>query len=136
MAFIRFVIRALDSDSGVEAGIFSAAYALRDGSDVSLVDREALAEELAWFEKHLTTPTRFNRTSSKGHYRRSTKGVSWFKDDAREYLTRMHHLKSLLEANGHDVTMIVEDRIGYVVYEDECQVVAEPFSETRTGRVR
>lgn len=45
----------------------------------------------------------------------------------------MHHLKRLLEANGHGVTMIVEESVGYVVHEDAYQVVAEPFSETRTG---
>lgn len=120
----------------MEAGIFGTAYTLRDDADVPPIDREALADELAWFEKHLTTPTRFNRTSSKGHYRRNTKGISWFKDGSREHLTRMHHLKRLLEANGHAVTVIVEDRIGYIVYEDESQVVAEPFSETKTGRTR
>lgn len=136
MSFIRFVLASLDKDSGVESGIFGAAYALMGDRDVPSADREALAAELAWFEEHLTTPTRFNRTSSKGHYRRKTKGISWFKDGSREYLTRMHHLKRLLEAHGHPVTVIIEDRIGYVVYEDESQVVAEPFSETRTGRVR
>ena len=29
--------------------------------------------------------------------------------------------------------MIVEDRLGYVVYEDAFQTVAEPFAETRTS---
>jgi hypothetical protein len=28
--------------------------------------------------------------------------------------------------------MLTERRIGYVVYEDELQVVAEPFSDTQT----
>ncbi len=45
----------------------------------------------------------------------------------------MYRLKRLLEANGYPVTMVKEKRVGYVVYEDGCQVVAEPFSETRTG---
>jgi hypothetical protein len=29
--------------------------------------------------------------------------------------------------------MLTETRVGYVVYEDAFQVVAEPFSDTRTG---
>jgi hypothetical protein len=29
--------------------------------------------------------------------------------------------------------MISEARVGYVVYEDAFQVIAEPFSDTRTG---
>lgn len=29
--------------------------------------------------------------------------------------------------------MLTETRIGYVVYEDDLQVVAEPFADTKTG---
>ncbi len=29
--------------------------------------------------------------------------------------------------------MLWEERIGHVVYEDDYQVVAEPFNDTRTG---
>lgn len=36
----------------------------------------ALSETLAWFEKNLKTPDRFNRTRSKGYYRRNTKGIA------------------------------------------------------------
>ena len=87
----------------------------------------------AWFEKHPPTPKRFNRSKSKGYYRRNTRGIAWFRDNAKEYLGRMHEIKMILEANGHQVTMIREERVGYIVYEDEFQVVAEPFSETQTG---
>lgn len=45
----------------------------------------------------------------------------------------MHELKRVLEAEGHAVTIIAEDRIGYIVYEDELQVIAEPFADTRTS---
>jgi len=45
----------------------------------------------------------------------------------------MHEMKRIVEANGYVVTLVREDRIGYIVYEDETQVVAEPFTETRTG---
>jgi len=45
----------------------------------------------------------------------------------------MHQIKKVLEANGHQVATIKETRVGYVVYEDALQVVAEPFSETQTG---
>jgi hypothetical protein len=41
-------------------------------------------------------------------------------------------MKDVIEANGHVVEIIREERIGYVVYEDEAQVVAEPFADTRT----
>jgi tRNA splicing ligase len=44
----------------------------------------------------------------------------------------MHEIRRVLERNGHVIEMLSEVRIGYIVYEDTFQVVAEPFSETRT----
>jgi|SRR5919112_5217452 hypothetical protein len=133
MRFIRFVLKRRDLDSGVEAGIFTLAYELRDSHHLEAADRELLAETLAWFGKNLETPTRFNRSRSKGFDRRKTRGIAWFKDTASEHLARMHAIKAVLEKYGHSVTMLSESRVGYVTYEDAAQVVAEPFSETRTG---
>lgn len=133
MAFLRFVVSTRHPDSGVEDGVFAAAYRLRDSPDVSAADRDSLTNSLAWFEAHLETPDRFNRSTSRGYYRRNTRGIAWFRDDAQECIARMHELKRVLEANGHPVTVIHEDRPGYIVYEDDVQVVAEPFSDTRTG---
>ena len=55
------------------------------------------------------------------------------RDDAPEHISRMHEIKRVLEANGYTVRIIEEDRIGYVVYKDDAQVIAEPFADTRTG---
>jgi hypothetical protein len=45
----------------------------------------------------------------------------------------MHDLKRILEAYGHSVEVVREERIGYIVYEDDLQVVAEPFANPRAG---
>ena len=45
----------------------------------------------------------------------------------------MHQVKAVLERYGYAVVMLSESRIGYVVDEDEFQVIAEPFSDTHTG---
>lgn len=113
--------------------MFSAAYKLRDSPDLTPHVHDELGNCLEWFEKHLPIPKRFNRTTSKGHYRRNTRGIAWFRDSAAECIARMHQLKRILEAHGYFVAMIIEERIGCVVYEDDVQVVAEPFSETKTG---
>jgi len=131
--FIRFVLARRHPDSGVEDGTFSLAYELKDSPHVEGADRNQLTETLAWFEKNLETPTRFNRTKSKGFYRRKTRGIAWFKDTATEHLARMHQIKGVLENYGHSVVMLSEARVGYVTYEDTVQVVAEPFSDTQTG---
>jgi hypothetical protein len=109
------------------------AYGLRDEPTVSAGDRQSIQDGLAWFEKHLATPDRFNRSGSKGYYRRTTRGIAWFRDSATECIAQMHELKRVLEANGYSVALVREDRVGYIVYEDDLQVVAEPFSDTRTG---
>ena len=43
----------------------------------------------------------------------------------------MREYQALLESYGFAVQMLREKRPGYVVYEDQHQVVAYPFSETR-----
>jgi len=131
--FIRFALARRHPDSGVEDGTFSLAYELRDSPHVEVTDRAVLLENLAWFEKNLNTPTRFNRTKSKGFYRRTTRGITWFKDSATDHLARMHQIKGVLERYGHSVMMLAETRVGYVIYDDAFQVVAEPFSDTQTG---
>jgi len=97
----------------------------------SETDFKMLRDTLAWFDANLQKPSRFNRTRSKGYYRRTPSGIAWFRDTATECITRMHDLKTVLEAHGYPVAIIREDRVGYVVYEDEQQVVAEPFADTR-----
>ena len=133
MRYIRFVLARRHRDSEVQDGLFGLAYELRNSSDLATGDRELLAETLTWFGKNLETPTRFNRTKSKGFYRRKTRGIAWFKDTATEHLARMHEIKGVLERYGHSVTLLSETRVGYIVHEDAHQVVAEPFSDTLTG---
>lgn len=132
-SFVRFVLTTRHHESGVEEGLFRAAYRLRDSSRLENVDRRELTELLRWFGDNLPTPDRFNRSKSKGSYRRATRGIAWFKGSAADFLSRMHLMREILERYGHPVTMLTETRIGYVVYEDEVQVVAEPFADTRTG---
>ena len=131
MRFIRFVL-AKHRASGFEAGVFTLAYKLRDSPDLDAADRALLAEHLAWFDENLERPTRFNRSKSKGFYRRNTRGIAWFKDCATEHLERMHQIKAILERYGHAVAMLSKSRVWYVIHDDRFQVIAEPFSDTQT----
>lgn len=106
---------------------------MRRGAEISKGDREILSEQLNWFSEHLAVPKRFNRTASKGYLRKNAKGIAWFRDDAVEHIARMYEIKRVLEANGFVVHAVREERVGYVVYSDEVQVIAEPFADTRTG---
>jgi hypothetical protein len=129
--FVRFVLPQPHPDTGVEEGIFSAAYHLRDGARRPIQEREALESLLSWFKTNLAIPERFNRSKSKGFYRRKTAGVSWLKPSALEHIDKMRALVVILEKNGYRVSKITTNRPGYVVFEDDNQVVAEPFRGQR-----
>lgn len=59
------------------------------------------------------------------------RALSWFRDTAQEHLYRKRELVLLLEHHDLAVRMLKADRVGYIVYQDEFQVMAEPFAETR-----
>lgn len=126
--FIRFVIAGRDEDSGRRQGLFQAGDALRRSGRMSAADIARLDELQAWFREHLAVPERFS-LSSKPH--RKAQAISWFRDSALEQIGRMREYQALLESYEIAVEMLRERRPGYVVYEDEHQVVAYPFSETR-----
>jgi len=130
--YIRFVVESIDTDSLVRRGVVLAAHELKDEPRVSDDDRKALRQVLRWLDLHLTVPSRFNRTTSKGYYRRRATAISWLKDTAAEHLAQMRRLAEILDRYGHRVSMLREMRPGYVVHEDEFQVVAEPFADTTT----
>lgn len=86
-------------------------------------------ETYEWFRRNLKKPRSFTR-SSKPHAKKVA--LSWFKDSAHEHIARMHALVQVLQAHGVDVEILRTERPGYVVYEDQHQVTAEPFNETIT----
>lgn len=128
--YLRFVLPSTVDGFGAREGFFTAAYTLRDDPTVDSATRQRLAELLSWFETNLTTPARFNRSSSKGSYRRATAGVSWFKSTAVEHVQKARELASFLAENGQIVEVLRSERVGYIVFEDDVQVVAEPFADT------
>lgn len=130
ITYLRFVVGRIHENTGVRNGLFNDAYALCRGHDLSSADRAALDALLDWFSDHLSVPERFNRSTSKGSYRRSGRGISWLKPSATEHISRMREISRILQEYGHFVTMIKSARPGYIVYEDEHQIVAEPFADT------
>lgn len=131
--FLRFITDEIDNDSQVAEGVFQAAAKLRETGSLSEIEVAQLKDLSDWFDKNLKKPARFNRTKSKGYYRRKTKGISWFKSSASEHLNRIRDFTVILEQHGVHVRMISTDRPGYITYEDDIQVVAEPFSDTIVG---
>jgi hypothetical protein len=124
--FIRFVSSEIDRDSRVSAGIFCAASKLKCDQDLPEHELHALWELSRWFNLHLKSPFDYLPTVER-YYR----AVCWFKPTAREHLARAWEMTSLLERNNVFIRMIKARKVGCVLYEDEAQVFAEPYADTR-----
>jgi hypothetical protein len=131
--YLRFVVGHIDPDAAVRSGPFWVAGQLRDDGTLSFYDQEHLTELLDWFNSNLEKPERFNRTNSKGYADRAARGISWLKAEAHEHIGKMRELAGLLAEHGYFVDQIETDRPGYIVYEDDHQIVAEPFTDTPTA---
>jgi hypothetical protein len=119
--YVRFVIIGRkDEDSHVELGVFQAAAQALEWHNITDSDADELNELRAWFSENLGKPTSFGPDKLR-------LGICWFKIDATEHISRIWEMVRILERNGIYVKKIRTDKPGYVIYEDEWQLVAEPF---------
>ena len=128
--YLRFVLAETHWNTGVPLGPFEAAADLRDNGDTPEYVSCRLRDILEWFNDNLDVPYRFNRAKSKNNDRQSTKGISWFKDNARKHISMMRELMAILAEHGYAIEQIRTQRPGYIVFEDNNQIVAEPFQDT------
>lgn len=126
--FVRFITSKRCPGSRVGEGMFGLAYALRDGDDLFDYERAAMAELLRWFDLYLSAPTRFSRNP-----RGAARAICWFRSSATEHIGKMYEMVTIVENHLFDITMIKARVPGYVVYEDEYQVAAEPFADVVRG---
>ncbi len=125
--YIRFATDRLDEDTGKPLGVFSVAYQLIESESLQDYQYAEIRATLDWFKKNLPIPTRFTR-SRRPH--REDKGICWFKVEAADCMKHVRYLVHLVAEHDVVVREIVTDSPGYLIYEDQHQVVAEPFAET------
>ncbi len=127
--YLRFVVADIDEDSARQLGIFHAVSYLRSQGKLNPHEKDQHDSISQWFKDHLKKPTRF--TASKPPlYRKKSKAISWFKDSAPEHIAQARELVAILQHHGVSVQMLKSNRVGYIIYEDEYQIVAEPFADT------
>ena len=127
--FLRFVTTDVHQESHQALGIFHAAGRLRDRGSLSPDEEDLLREIRGWFDENLKKPTRF--TSARPPYSRKRQdGISWFKDSAREHLSKIHEMVILLKHHDVGVRMIRTGRPGYILDEGDFQIVAVPFADS------
>ena len=124
--FIRFLSSEIDERSQVAAGLFCAASKLRWTDDLPDYEFDALSDLRNWFNIHLESP--FDHLPRTGRYERA---ICWFKPTAGEHLARAWEMITILERNNVLIWTIRSRKTGYVYYEDEAQVFAEPFDDVR-----
>lgn len=129
--YLRFVVADVDEDSGRELGVFHAVRNLRVEGKLYAYEEEHHDSIRQWFNENLEQPSRFT-ASKPPFYRKQSKALSWFKDRAHEHIAHVRELVSIVQNHGVQVRMLKTHRVGYVVYEDEYQVVAEPFADVRS----
>jgi hypothetical protein len=127
--YVRFVVGKRDEQSGRRQGLFYAAYELANHGALSREELTALDDIHEWFAKNLTEPTRASwsaRPHAKGQ------ALSWFKESAVAHVSKMRSLQAVLKEHGVFADVLRTARPGYVVYEDDHQVLAYPFADTPT----
>lgn len=124
--FIRFVVSNRHPNSGQQQGIFSALYQLEREGHLLPYELEWFKTIEEWFDQHLRRPDKFARSSKPDA---PSRAITWLKIAARDHVSRMRELVSLLEHRDVHVEELRTDKPGYVVYEDDHQVAAVPFGD-------
>ena len=122
--YVRFVVDEIDEYSGVELGIFQATYRLWRAGKLNASEEAWWAEVRAWFNLELEKPARLTRSRRAGA---EPCAISWFKTTAVEHIRRAREVMALLAEHDVQSRMLRSERPGYIVYEDDFQVTAEPF---------
>ena len=127
--YIRFVIHHIDSDSGKRQGLFQALGELERRGDLLGYEQTEYERIYLWFKRNLKVPHSFAR-STRTHAKKVA--ISWFKAEASEHIANMRVFAQILREHDIEVDELRSERPGYIVYEDEFQVAAEPFKDTDT----
>ena len=124
---LRFVTHSTDPPRH-RTGVFKIAYEIRRTLPAHAPYANELADQLAWFEANMAVPTRF---STSRHPRASETAICWVKASAGDHVRRLRLLVALVEEAGRVwIDELRTERPGYVVFEDDHQVVALPFADT------
>lgn len=118
--YIRFVIVHKGKEEiNLEQGIFHAATLALEWRTVTGSGADELNELHRWFSNNLEKPSSVGRDALR-------RGICWFKASATEHISRILAMAQILDRNGIHVKKIKTNKPGYVIFEDEWQLVAEP----------
>jgi len=126
--YLRFVIPNRSVESGYRTGFLRGAEVVRESGVLADYEEKRLEEIFAWFKKNLPVPNRVSR--KRNAYHKNHRGLAWFKDTALDHIGLAREVVDLLHLHGVVVETLKTDRPGFIVYEDNFQIIAEPFSDS------
>lgn len=125
--YVRFVTTLKSKKSHQSLGVIRAAGLLNDRGRFNKEDKEELEELFGWFNDFLAIPQRLSKSSKP---RAECKAISWFRDSANLHIRKIREIADVLERNNIQIEMLTSKTLGYIVYEDEHQVIAIPFQDS------
>lgn len=126
--YLRFITEFKNEQNELETGVFQAMGYLLHSVDMFQYDKQRLEEIRAWFNRNLEKPKRFNKHSNKN---KSDIAISWFKDSAVYHITSMYDMVPIFDNYGIQIELIKRENPGYIIYEDDYQVVTIPLGKDR-----
>ncbi|MGD8230916.1 hypothetical protein [Vibrio sp. TRT 1302] len=123
--YIRFVVDEIDEDSCQRKGIFQAISGMKKQDDFYDYELDYIAEIMGWFDENLESPLDYlNKQKSQ----KSDVYISWFIESASEHIAKVREFVFLVESKGVVVSQIRTVNPGKIVYSDEFQIFAKPFT--------
>lgn len=127
--FLRFIGTEIHEDSRVSMGLFCAAEKLLDEVGLYEYEYDELMECITWFRRHLRDPYRYRL--EREDRRLAYRSICWFRSTAHEHLRHAWEIVAILEERDFLMRMIKTEVPGYIIYEDEAQVLAHPYADIR-----
>ncbi len=94
------------------------------GVNADTDDEQRLIELTTWFSENLELPSKVRRSKNQNT---PPTAIAWFKDTAHEHIRNLREISNIVRRYGVIVDFVRTDKPGYILYEDEFQVFAEPF---------
>ena len=110
-------------------GLFCATEQLLERVGLHEYEYAELMECITWFRRHLRDPFRYRL--EREHRRLAYRSICWFRSTAHEHLRHAWEMVAFLEERGFFMRMIRTEVPGYIIYEDEAQVLAHPYADIR-----
>ena len=122
--YLRFVTLTPDEESRKKQGLFFSVQRLLDDGEFDRYEIEAVKQILNWFNDKMKVPPLLKRDGNN-------RCIAWFKPEAEQAIKLMWEMYYLLQAKGIPVEVLKDDDVGEIHYEDDWQVIAQPYRHNR-----